>query len=158
MPRSLHDPDGLRLPIKLDSTSNGEFEPVPLEPVHHYANALALESATTHSRRLGQSRRDFLVSMCGAASTLLAMNTAFLAGCKRGASYNVPPEAALEPAAADTVIAWNEHATDALIRTAGQTPPVSLLHLAMVHGAVYDAVNAIDGGYQPYLVAPPAMA
>jgi len=27
----------------------------------------------------------------------------------------------------------------------------------MVHGAVYDAVNAIDGGYEPYLVSPPAM-
>ena len=23
--------------------------------------------------------------------------------------------------------------------------------MAMVHGAIYDAVNAIDGGYQPYL-------
>jgi hypothetical protein len=67
-------------------------------------------------------------------------------------------EQAFEPAVGDAVIEWNEHATDALIRTAGQTPPVSLLHLAMVHGAVYDAVNAIDGGYQPYLVAPPAMA
>jgi hypothetical protein len=26
----------------------------------------------------------------------------------------------------------------------------------MVHGAIYDAVNAIDGGYQPYLESPPA--
>ena len=34
---------------------------------------------------------------------------------------------------------------------AGQPPPVSQLHLAMVQGAVYDAVNAIVGGYQPYL-------
>ena len=63
MPRSLHDPDGLRLPIKHDSTSNGELEPVPLEPVHHKANALALQSATTHSRRLGQTRRDCLDTM-----------------------------------------------------------------------------------------------
>ena len=28
----------------------------------------------------------------------------------------------------------------------------------MVQGAVYDAVNAIDGGHQPYLVSPPANA
>jgi hypothetical protein len=33
---------------------------------------------------------------------------------------------------------------------------VALLHFAMVHGAIYDAVNAIDGGYQPYLGAPEA--
>jgi hypothetical protein len=53
---------------------------------------------------------------------------------------------------------WNLHALNALVVPsdapepgAGQTPPVSLLHLAMVHGAIYDAVNAIDGGYQPYL-------
>ena len=39
---------------------------------------------------------------------------------------------------------------------AGQTP-VSQLHLAMVQGAVYDAVNAIAGGRQPYLPElPPA--
>ena len=59
-------------------------------------------------------------------------------------------------ARADAVTQWNLNATDALINTAGQAPPVSVLHLAMVHGAVYDAVNAIDGGYQPYLVSPTA--
>ena len=32
-----------------------------------------------------------------------------------------------------------------------QTPPVSALHMAMVQGAVYDAVNSIDGGHEPYL-------
>jgi PAP2 superfamily len=40
--------------------------------------------------------------------------------------------------------------------TAGQAPPVAVLHLAMVHGAVYDAVNSIDGGYEPYLGSLPA--
>lgn len=60
-------------------------------------------------------------------------------------------------AQADTVTDWNTNATNALIATAGQAPTVSALHLAMVHGAVYDAVNAIDGGYDPYLTAPAAM-
>jgi hypothetical protein len=40
--------------------------------------------------------------------------------------------------------------------TAAQPPHVAVLSLAMVQGAVYDAVNAIDGGHEPYLVAPPA--
>ena len=40
--------------------------------------------------------------------------------------------------------------------TAWQPPHAAALSLAMVQGAVYDAVNAIDGGHQPYLVAPPA--
>ena len=37
--------------------------------------------------------------------------------------------------------------------TAGQPPQVSVPHLAMVHGAAYDAVNAIDGGHEEYLIA-----
>ena len=61
-------------------------------------------------------------------------------------------------ARADAVTQWNLNAATALIVSAGQAPPVSVLHLAMVHGAVYDAVNAIDGGYQPYLVSPAATA
>ncbi len=59
-------------------------------------------------------------------------------------------------ARADTVTDWNGHATNALIVTAGQSPTVSVLHLAMVHGAVYDAVNAINRRYDPYLAAPRA--
>ena len=64
--------------------------------------------------------------------------------------------AASTPARADTVTAWNQQATDTLIVTAGQGPTVSALHLAMVHGAVYDAVNAIDRRHEPYLGAPRA--
>jgi hypothetical protein len=55
------------------------------------------------------------------------------------------------PARADVVTDWNQHATDALVVTGAQTPPVSAIHMAMVHGAVYDAVNAIDRRHQPYL-------
>jgi hypothetical protein len=72
--------------------------------------------------------------------------------------------AAQSPSSADTVEEWNHHAMDALVNAstapvpgAGQPPPVSALHLAMVQGAVYDAVNSIDGGHQPYLAeVPPA--
>ena len=56
------DPDGLRLPIKLDATSNGEFVPVPLDAAGRYANRLAQEATATAARRSGQSRRKFLIS------------------------------------------------------------------------------------------------
>jgi hypothetical protein len=56
-------------------------------------------------------------------------------------------------ARADTVTTWNAHANTALAVTAAQDPRVVYLHLAMVHGAVYDAVNAIDKGHEPYLVS-----
>jgi hypothetical protein len=54
------------------------------------------------------------------------------------------------------VLEWNQHATDSLIGNAGQAPGVAAIHLAMVHAAVYDAVNAIDRGHDPYLAAPAA--
>ena len=52
----------------------------------------------------------------------------------------------------DAVTDWNVNAVNALVGTAGQSPTVSTVHLAMVHGAVYDAVNSIDERYEPYLV------
>src|SRR5213076_2948569 len=55
---------------------------------------------------------------------------------------------------ADAVTDWNAIASTAIVTTAAQPPPVSALSFAMVQGAVYDAVNAIDRGHQPYLVQP----
>src|SRR5437667_10824883 len=59
-------------------------------------------------------------------------------------------------ARADAVTDWNLIASNAIVVTAWQPPPVSALSFAMVHGAVYDAVNAIDRGHQPYHSAPPS--
>jgi uncharacterized protein len=87
------DPQGKRLPIKLDSTSNGEFVPVPLSRENRAANRLAHELACANSKRLGISRRRFLVSSCGAASTLLAFNQAH--GTAAG-FYDIAKEAALD--------------------------------------------------------------
>ena len=56
-------------------------------------------------------------------------------------------------ARADAVTTWNTYATGALIGTAAQPPTVAAIHLAMVQGAVYDAVNAIDGGHEGYLIS-----
>ena len=60
--------------------------------------------------------------------------------------------------AGNAAIEWNMHASNAIMAPApvgaGQPPHAAVLSLAMVQGAVYDAVNAIDGGYQPYLVKP----
>jgi hypothetical protein len=50
---------------------------------------------------------------------------------------------------------WNVHATNAIL-SARQSPQVTTLTYATVQGAVYDAVNAIEGSHRPYLAAPPA--
>jgi hypothetical protein len=71
----------------------------------------------------------------------------------------LPASTSAQPAG-NTAIDWNEIASTAIMAAppqgAGQPPHAAPLSLAMVQGAVYDAVNAIDGGHQPYLVAPPA--
>jgi hypothetical protein len=66
---------------------------------------------------------------------------------------------ATAPAASnDTVIDWYRYAGDELNRAAQMRnqPPRARLEMAMVQGAVYDAVNAIARTNQPYLVAPRA--
>ena len=59
-------------------------------------------------------------------------------------------------ARADTVSDWNGYASSAIVVSAAQPPPVAVLSFAMVQGAVFDAVNAIDRGHRPYLPQPPA--
>ena len=58
--------------------------------------------------------------------------------------------AAPSAAQADAVIDWSLHAQSTILAT-GPTSHGSTLDFAMVHGAIYDAVNAIDRRHQPYL-------
>ena len=59
----------------------------------------------------------------------------------------------------DMVTDWNTNAINAIANAPtdpttpglGHVPPLAPIELAMVHIAVYDAVNAIDGTHQPYL-------
>ena len=95
-----NDPDGLRLPIKIDTTSNGEFVPIPLSKANEAANQLALEQSTKNARRTGVDRRSFLISSCGAASTLLAFNEVNAQAGATGGNFEVSEESALDPAAA----------------------------------------------------------
>ncbi len=100
MTDSVYDPEGTRLPIKVDTTSNGEFVPIPLSRANHEANRAALAAADHNAMRLATSRRRFLTSSCGAATTLLAMNQANAAVGKRGGFFDLPPDSAFEPALA----------------------------------------------------------
>lgn len=106
------DPEGTRLPIKIDSTSNGEYAPIPLTERNHQGNRLALERATEYARRSGQSRRQFLVSSCGAASTLLAFNQVNAYSGKQGGYFELSEDSALDRFAAAEEIEGNEFIFD----------------------------------------------
>lgn len=56
---------------------------------------------------------------------------------------------------ADAVLDWNTHASTASVAVAQKGPPLVALDLALVHTAIYDAVNAIAGyPFEPYGVTP----
>ena len=55
------------------------------------------------------------------------------------------------PASADVVTDWNNAALDA-IRVDRTAPPIASRSLAIVHVAIYDAVNGIARTHEPYLV------
>lgn len=106
------DPEGRRLPIKVDSTSNGEFEPRPLDARQRYANRLAHERVSETARRLGLSRRAFLIRACGAACTLLAFNEAHARAGASGGFFDLPADAAWDEALAAAVLGGEEFIFD----------------------------------------------
>lgn len=114
------DPEGKRLPIKLDSTSNGEFEPIPLDGVGHRANRLAHEWASENAKRQGVCRRTFMVSACGAASTLLAFNAANAAAGRTGGFFELDRVAALDPEVAFDGLGGDEFVFDVQGHFVGQ--------------------------------------
>jgi hypothetical protein len=116
----ISDPEGRRLPVKLDATSNGEFAPIPLDAVNRRANRLAHDRATQNARRLGFDRRAFLVSACGAASTLLAFNAANAAAGRIGGRFELDHEAALDPDLARQQLAGREFIFDVQGHFVGQ--------------------------------------
>ncbi len=106
------DPDGRRLPIKLDASSNGEYEPVPLTAAALSARRSARETVDAAARRLGISRRRYLVSALGAAATLTSFDRVFAASGVRGGRYVLPKEAPFELAAAQAALAGDEFIFD----------------------------------------------
>lgn len=107
-----NDPAGRRLPIKLDSTSNGEFAPVPLGEAARRARNEARSATAAAARRLGLPRRRYLVSLAGAAAVLAAFDRSFAAAGLRGGRYALPREAPYELAAAQAALGGDEFIFD----------------------------------------------
>ncbi|HXV71174.1 MAG TPA: PA-phosphatase, partial [Acidimicrobiia bacterium] len=106
-------------------------------------------------RRLRASMKEVRTENSGRRTRFVATAMVGLAAIIGTVSFPVAPRAgAVIADSAATVVEWNTNAQAAIVGTAGQGPTVAYIHFAMVQGAVYDAVNAIEGGYQPYLEAP----
>jgi predicted TIM-barrel fold metal-dependent hydrolase len=106
------DPEGMRLPIKIDTASNGEYCPRPLTKLEAYAKEVAFASATKIARKLNMRRREFLISSAGSAATLLAFNSVHAAAGARGGQSEIPKEAALDPQVAKAALGGSEFIFD----------------------------------------------
>jgi len=58
-------------------------------------------------------------------------------------------------AVADIINDWNEKAVNTVLGR-GLGPPPAERVMAMMHLAIFDAINSVDGRYKPYLIQPPA--
>jgi hypothetical protein len=106
------------LPIKFGPCSNGEFDPAPRSAVVDAAIRAARADSDRNARRLGLGRRQFLLSLCGAATTLLALNACSddasqaTKGRKPGGRFEVPTTAGVDPDAARAALAGDEFVFD----------------------------------------------
>lgn len=102
------------LPIKFGPCSNAEYDPSPLTPVMRETVRRALDECERNAARVGVSRRRFLLSLCGAATTLLALNSCTREALRRepGGRYRVSPEATLDEDAARDTLAGDEFVFD----------------------------------------------
>ena len=107
MPPESDDPG---LPIKFGPCSNGEYVPAPLTAVEREAIRRARRDCEENAKRAGVTRATFLRSVCGAATTLLALQGCAGDAARRalGGAWDVPSEAALDEQAARAVLAGNE--------------------------------------------------
>ncbi|HEX9299629.1 MAG TPA: amidohydrolase family protein [Actinomycetota bacterium] len=111
------------LPVEFGPCSNGEYDPEPvLPPVLRESIARARAACDENARRTGLSRREFLLSICGAATTLLALDactreahradTSALTSTPGGGYGSIPPDATVDPSPATHAIGGEEFVFD----------------------------------------------
>ena len=95
-----NDPDGRRLPVKLDTTSTASTRRSRSSPcITRPARSRWRRPPPTRGG-WGSRRREFLVSACGAATTLLGMNAAYARAGRTGGWFDVPEAGRPRPEAA----------------------------------------------------------
>jgi predicted TIM-barrel fold metal-dependent hydrolase len=127
---AVHDEDP-GLPIKLHPVSNTEVPPPPPSPVAREAIRRAREACETNARRIGISRRQFMLSAMGSATTLLALaactdeanraasttgrgatTTSRASSTTAGGTFTIPEEATTEPDVATTLLGTDHPVID----------------------------------------------
>jgi predicted TIM-barrel fold metal-dependent hydrolase len=111
------------LPLEFGPCSNGEYDPEPRLPLVLRESVKRARSACEENARYtGLSRREFLLSICGAATALLALeactreahraDTSATTSTPGGTYSSIPAEATLDPSPATPVIGGEEFIFD----------------------------------------------
>ncbi len=100
------------LPVKFDSTSNGEFSPPQLSKRENFINELAKENMQKQSKRLGIDRRKFLYSSCAVATTLLAANQVNAQSNLKGGFFDLASDTKDDAELASSVLDGDEFIFD----------------------------------------------
>ncbi len=104
--------DAPRLPVKIDSTSNGEFLPTRPPAWLTHAKKIARARLADAAKRANVSRRAFFAGVCGTAGTLLTFNQAFAHAGKNGGRFVFDKEAPFDAAAAGERLRTGEFVFD----------------------------------------------
>jgi len=113
--------DEPRLPIDLGPCSNGEYDPFGPSAIVREAVRRARQECLATADRLAMPRRRFLRSLCAASITLLALDACTRAAHRAlpdpptsepGGRFDLPPEAAAEPEAAEAALSGEEFIMD----------------------------------------------
>lgn len=105
------------LPVKFGPVSNGEFLPPPVDRGLRHVIDRTFDLAGRNARRRGLTRRDFLTSAAGAATTFFVLNACSTernqaAGGSPGGTYEVTPDATIDPDAAREALAGDQFVFD----------------------------------------------
>lgn len=106
------DPEGKRLPIKIDTATNAEYCPQPLTAAEREANRSAHQLTGQAAKALRKSRRAFLKTLAGSAATLLAFSQVFARSGQTGGYFSIAREAAYDESAAAHSIGGDEFIFD----------------------------------------------
>ena len=111
------------LPLEFGPCSNGEYDPEPfLPPVLTETIGRARDACDQNARRTGVSRREFLLSACGAATTFLLLDACTreahradpnaATGSPGGGYGSIPPDASVDPTPAGDALGGEEFIFD----------------------------------------------
>jgi len=102
------------LPIKFGPCSNGEYVPAPLSAVEREAIRRARAACEENARNLGMERAEFLRSICGAATTLLALQATLIDAGRQtlGGFWALDADAPLDADAARAALAGKQFVFD----------------------------------------------